>query len=83
MAARCHSAVNAEQACWLREAILTAQAYGIVPPERNTPDIPGVTSPALQMTDTLSAWLDERAGGSALRRAVQSSGAGGDSRWEL
>jgi integrase len=39
--------------------MLTAQAYGIVPSQRNTPDIPGVTSPALQMADTLPAWLDE------------------------
>ena len=56
---RCHSAASAEEACRRREAMLTAQAYGIVPPQRNTPDIPGVTSPALQMADTLSAWLDE------------------------
>jgi hypothetical protein len=47
---RCHNPVSAEQECRRREAMLTAQAYGIVPPPRNTgSDIPGVTSPALQM----------------------------------
>ena len=28
---RCHNAANAEEACRRREAMLTAQAYGIVP----------------------------------------------------
>ena len=39
--------------------MLTAQAYGIVPPQHTGPDIPGVTSPALQMVDTVPAWLEE------------------------
>jgi hypothetical protein len=29
---RCHNAANAEEACRRREAMLTAQEYGIVPP---------------------------------------------------
>jgi hypothetical protein len=56
---RCHSPQSAEQACRRREALLTAQAYGIVAPERPKVDIPGVTSPALQMQTEVPAWLDE------------------------
>lgn len=55
---RCHSPVNAEDACRRREAMLTAQAYGIVAQQTAT-GIPGVTSPALQMRDTVPAWLEE------------------------
>ena len=56
---RCHSPVGAEQECRRREARLTAEAFDIVAPQRNTLDIPGVTSPALQMADTVPPWLEE------------------------
>jgi integrase len=54
---RCASPAGAQDACERQETWLAARVHGIVP--MNTPDIPGVTSPALQMNTSIPLWLEE------------------------